>query len=355
MRKFILSAACIVASAFFAGCSKDSTIADETKNTDTLAQSEVMVVFSPDQLGDIGYSDLILEAIQEYNVKKEEYVASGKPRIDFKYISHNTDSATLADIKKWAASPYNSLNEKQQYSRRLLVLTMESQIDMLNGVKLSDNDEILLLDVNTNYADSLSASVADAKRVHVVNISVASAIKKYVGMIKMGGEYDAYKNGKPNMLYFLTLNNSYLNTDSIAESILPMLNDSLHFEMSYPDKGAVTSGTIPYAIKYGYMIAQKYYSDQYEKWNKYSIVSMRSASIGYLFYSIKSKVADYSMLFVDGTKDKTSLTTSYYVKRRFDNVLKEWIYEWVDNPLGNMPKTAWHGKWDGYCEDNLPE
>jgi hypothetical protein len=56
-------------------------------------------------------------------------------------------------------------------------------------------------------------------------------------------------------------------------------------------------------------------------------------------------------LQLDGTEN--TLCT-FYASRSFDMAMMVWLLQWMVAPE-SMPKMTWHGDWDGYVFDNIPE
>lgn len=327
-------------------CSKDSPVTEENHTSYT----EVMVLFSPSQLGDVGYSDKIFKGMKEYETSYDNNITNS---VDFSYISCDTDSATLNSLKKWATTAHSPFNADKEFSRRLLVLTMPWQVQLLDSIQLRESDEILLVDAQTDITDSLSTTHW-GKRVHSLNISAAASIERFITFVKEKGAFG--DNEKEKSLIFYPSLSTLARTDSIHE-MLQMKSTGNNIEVLEENIGITTKLTddfINILNETSYNIAQHYFSkDTYPDYNKYAIVNCRSANKGVEFYIIKDYVSQYSTLFIDGTENNYIITRTYYVSRDFSKAIILWINQWSRNSIGNMPKHQWHGEWDGFCTNNI--
>ncbi len=346
MRNLILFFTIIAASVTIVSCDKDTPVAE----AEPMNSAEVIILFSPQQLGDLGYSDKIFRGIKEYETSQANSAPNGA---DIGYISCDTDSATLNRLKKWAATPHNPLNSNQAYSRRLLVFTAQWQLNMLDSIQLGEGDEVLILDTKTDITDSLSTT-RFGNRIHALNISAASAIVKFITLIQQYGAFG--DNDKDcSLVYYPTLNYS-AHTDSIHEVLsarkqdnIIVLEESLNQINVNPN-----SSFVKYLNSLSFAMAQDYYTKEaYDQYNRYAIVNYRSANQGFAFYLIKDYANPYNTLFIDGTENNYNLTKTYYVSRDFGKAIKEWMSQWLQSSAGSMPRIQWHGEWDGYCNNNI--
>lgn len=347
MRTFIsLLIFLLTATITLVSCSKDSSGTEESHHT---RYAEVMVLFSPGQLGDIGYSDKIFKGIKDYEATYDNTVPNS---VDFSYISCDTDSATLNSLKKWATTARSPFNADREFSRRLLIITMPWQVQLLDSIQLRESDEILLVDSQTGITDSLS-NTHWGNRVHSINISAAASIEKFLTLIKENGAFGDNDKDK-SIIYYPSLN--YMaQTDSIHEILQQKTTSDINVVEEYmPVNPVQTDDYIRFLNESSYSIAQRYFSeDVYPDYNKYAIANYRSANKGFAFYLIKDYMASYSTLFIDGTENNYNITKTYYVSRDFSKAIILWINQWSRNSIGNMPKHLWHGEWDGFCTNNI--
>lgn len=343
MRTFFLLITCVIASFAFVGCSNDDDVAQgvQGKGVDT----QVLVLFSPYQIGDLGYSDNVFKGIMDFkNSLRDTSI------LDVSYISCETDSATLKALKKWAENPRNLLDDAQTYSRRLLVLTTEWQLDYLDSISLGDNDEVLILDCPTDVTDSLSTA-RFGNRVHALNISAAKSVARLLDVIHGGGAYrDEDKDS--SILYYPTLT-SFEHVDSIYEVLRSEESYKIKLSLHMASVRNYGANIMKYLTSLAYEDAMVFSErTDYDKYNRYAIVNYRSANVGFRYYMVKEILHMYSATIVDAS-DNTNMSHAFYISRKFGMALQKWIWQWYQTTMGGMPKLQWHGEWDGYCVDNI--
>ena len=128
----------LLAAVLFVGCKSDE---DEPTPSKATSRVQVMTVFAPGQLGDMGYADRVMKGISTLK-------DTDKDDVEVSIITADTVETTRQMMKAWAAKRA-SIIDGATYSRRLMILTEPYMVEWLAEEKdqLQTTDEVLLLKV----------------------------------------------------------------------------------------------------------------------------------------------------------------------------------------------------------------
>ena len=129
----------VLAALLLTGCKSDD---NDTTPAKPRERVQVMTVFAPSQLGDMGYADRVMKGVSSLKNTNADGV-------DVSFIASDNVSTTRQMLRGWAGTTSSAV-DGAVYSRRLLVLTESYMVDWLVDVKsnLKETDEVLLLKVN---------------------------------------------------------------------------------------------------------------------------------------------------------------------------------------------------------------
>ncbi len=349
--KLLLASLLILATGWLTGCSNDD---DEKAEEPALrARVQLMTVFAPGQLGDMGYADRVMKGV---NTLMKSEVAGDS--LDVNFISSYDVESTKKQIAEWAEEKASHVNGAP-YNRRLLVLTENIMVDWLADVKnmLRPSDEVLMLKVNEADVKAAEEKLDMPGRVHGLNISAASSIRK---LEETREEYyklneEEYKGGVNIMRLYseelfnyrdsisqVLIEEKYEQVDSPAvlsvfqneEEIYNKDKQSFAFQMTY----SLCSGLLGFAETIDY--------------KAFAIVDCGAANSGAEFFLIDSN-AEKRVVVLMLDADPNPDLNRFCITRHFDRALSKWTQLWLTKPKGDMPLMEIHGGWDGYCTDDI--
>ena len=267
----------------------------------------------------------------------------------------------LAD---WTKSETSAI-DGATYNRRLLVLTESYMVDWLaeNKSNLKSTDEVLLLKVNEDDVKAAAQTLGMEGRVHGLNISLASAVKRFDDMRR---QYYQWTQLNPDSLpiYLIRLYDKQVMNyrDSIGETLttvssepldsvtLPIINQAGE---QYSNEYKVTAFEAAYHVcGYCYsLVYQKSEQDHDQGKKKVFVISdLGSANNGAeLFLVSTNQHILVIMLMIDAESNTDMIRFS--VIRHFDRALADWTQQWLNQVP--MPLMEQHGGWDGYCTDDI--
>ena len=311
---------------------------------------QVCVVFEPDELGDQGYADNVLRGIEQVNRIDP---ATGKERLDMRLMSLPTTAETSRQLNLWINDRANSFYPEQNYERRLLVLTHVSLLDGIDFSTFPEQDELLLLDADPNLAHSHTLQGL-GKRVHFVNISAADAARRYYRQCSEWADLndeDIFRNVCTIRWY---KGISY--QDSVDIAIQEMFDagvaegriDTMTVVEKEEDLKEYDNTNLR---QFGYTFAT-FIDMLHETMNFGSVIcDMGRASSGFDTY-IFAHSPEFITLLIDA--ESCLSKQRYAVQRQFGRATAQWISRWLDAEPQSMPTLQWHGRWDGYCTDDIP-
>ncbi|MBR4898031.1 MAG: hypothetical protein IKZ48_04515 [Prevotella sp.] len=343
----------LLAAVLFVGCKGD----DDESSSGKGSKVQVMTVFAPSQLGDMGYADRVMKGI---SILKD----TDKDDVEVSIITSDKVETTRQMLKDWVAKKA-SVMDGAVYSRRLLVLTEPYMVEWLAEAKdqLQPTDEVLLLKVNEDDVKAAAQTLGMADRVHGLNISLASSVKRFDDMRR---QYYQWTNQDPDSipLYLTRLYDKKVMNyrDSIPEMLTTLQSEPLDSVTlpiidkageQYSNEYKVTAFEAAYHVC-GYCYGLAYMrSEQHQDQGKtkvFVICDMGAANNGAeMFLMTTNQYVLVVMLMVDSETNTDLIRFS--VTRHFDRAVANWAQQWINKTT--MPLMEQHGAWDGYCTDDI--
>lgn len=331
------------------------------------AEYQITVVFAPGQLGDKGYADNVMLGVGLLNdyagkVKADSTLTADTDSCNVQFISTYDTDDTRKVLKSWAQKPANPFYEGE-YKRRLLVLTEYFMIEWLNDIKgdLRPDDEVLLLKVNEADVQRAASLYGLEGRLHGLNISAASPMRKYCRymewVIEALADYDPLFNIRVLPYYRLYDTDAVTYRDSVFETLKEEFGDNTEIRFNSILRKTDTS---TYSVLLGsnviqtaYQFAQRMYQAFNEDGYCFAIADLGSGKAGWNYYVFgQNGTLMYEMLMFDTNEVVTM--GNCYVFRRWDKVLYQWGQEWMNNKAGGMPRMRLYTNGE-MCEDNIPD
>ena len=347
---FILTGASILAS-----CS-DSKDGNDTPLEPAISHTlQVTMVFEPQELGDNGYADRVMAGLER--LRKAD-LEDNVENVNIQFISTYDDETTLELLVNWMHE-YHSPFSNQVFDRRLLILTEEYMTTWLDSISshLQSTDEVLVLKTVSDNIDYWAKKTGLGPRLHGLNITAASSVKKFLNMMIAKGytsspewrlsyllrkqdhrEYhDSIYETINDMFPELECNNYFVFTDDSTKSLL--VNDSKNNinEDIYLYVGLVHQ-LLEYVNLYGFTISDLgIYNSAYDYY-----------LMGTVYEESKSHL---QVLMLD---TEQNFIPRFCINRLFDKAIYEWVNKWWSLASGSMPSMTTHGGWDNYLKDNIP-
>ena len=309
---------------------------DDSSDTSMPPGIEVCIVFAPNELGDQGYADRVLEGMLLF---KQHLSAGDKNRVEFHYIAVSDTDAVRNELlrrNQQDTSPYT----RRAYERRLLVLTDRSLLHCLAYTPLSETDEVLVMNVAEQYF--LQTPKADwlGHRLHLLNVSAAEAARKFCRRIDSETTADSWRQREIRLLQ------GREQTEVLADSISQAVDEYFGDNISKQIYSTEYLGTGNEAFNYAYIMGIVVRNGSYAICNWASLNAALFANL-YLEGS-----DDAEVVFLDTEIDESSRLFPTIV-RHYDRALCQWLERWLMAPIATMPQKEWHGAWDGYTTDNI--
>ena len=361
----------LLVAAIATGCSKDNDDSEvPSPKTATGATMSVAVMFAPGQLGDMGFADNVLEGVYRLKVLDRQ---SQPDTLDVDYLAADDLESTKEMVESWFQNPYNPYTAKL-YERRLLVLTEPFMVDWVEPFKerFLESDEVLVMKVNQDDVAKAAQRLGLGNRLHGINISAASSVRRYCQYIKQAiqeaeeehkmavetGEASAddpdykplncndmflFRLYEPDMVTYRdsvyeVLSEELAKTDVLINSLATTVGDGIF-------SGEEQNSILQEAYKYG-----KVMDDLYdEEGSRFHFADLGSATQGLGYYFL-GKDSDVEVLTLD-----VELASQLCVRREFGTVLYNWAAQWMrSDAVGTMPAIQVFGGWNSnYVSDNI--
>ena len=361
----------LLVAAIATGCSKDNDDSEvPSPKTATGATMSVAVMFAPGQLGDMGFADNVLEGVYRLKVLDRQ---SQPDTLDVDYLAADDLEGAKEMVESWFQNPYNPYTAKL-YERRLLVLTEPFMVDWVEPFKerFLESDEVLVMKVNQDDVAKAAQRLGLGNRLHGINISAASSVRRYCQYIKQAiqeaeeehkmavetGEASAddpdykplncndmflFRLYEPDMVAYRdsvyeVLSEELAKTDVLINSLATTVGDGIF-------SGEEQNSILQEAYKYG-----KVMDDLYdEEGSRFHFADLGSATQGLGYYFL-GKDSDVEVLTLD-----VELASQLCVRREFGTVLYNWAAQWMrSDAVGTMPAIQVFGGWNSnYVSDNI--
>lgn len=346
----------VLAALLFLGCKSDDNDTVPSKPADRV---QVMTVFAPSQLGDMGYADRVMKGVSALK-------NSNPDQVEVNIIASDNVATTRQMLRDWAGTTSSGV-DGASYTRRLLVLTESYMVDWVADVKqmLKETDEILLLKVNEDDVKAAAQKLGMADRVHGLNISVNASVKRFDELRKQYCQITGLPTDSTSIDLIRLYNKGVVTyRDSISE-VLTELSPK-HQEPDpwtvvekageqYSEEYKLTAFEAAYhvcGIIHGLTRMRVDLAPGMSAFKSFVISDLGSANNGAeLFLVSTNQNILVIMLMLDAESNTDMLRFS--IIRFFDRALNDWAKLWVNQSVGSMPLMELHGGWDGYCTDDI--
>ena len=339
----------------FAACHKDD---DETPTPgEQPAQSsdnvvEIMAVFVPCQLGDMGYADAVMEGL---NVIKSIY-KMGEDSTNVRFLSPWDEEDMKESVKAWAQDTVSHILS-QTYARRLLVLTDPILASVLDTIKndLRECDDVLILKTSEADIDSIALKHNLGDRIHGLNISAAYSIRRYCqfmgSVVKVQKQlYDRDVSTDKITIVRLYDQDAVNYRDSIEETIREVFGDKVEIENNYSHYDLSTewfSSNVKLAYVYSEVLQSMYEMGE----SPFVIFDLGAANAGVDYWLLGRDFdgSTFYPLIIDG--NESYLAGRSHVRRQFGDALASWMGAWINSDTRLDKMTQYSGA--EYCKDDL--
>ena len=346
----------LLAAVLFVGCKNDD---DDSAKVAAKPRVQITTVFAPGQLGDMGYADRVMKGISTLE-------DTDKDDVELSIIATNNVETTRQTMKDWVAKKA-SVMDGAVYSRRLLILTEPYMVEWLAEAKdqLQPTDEVLLLKVNEDDVKAAAQTLGMADRVHGLNISVASSVKRFDDMRRQ--YYQSTDQNPDSIPLYLTrlYDKKVMNyRDSIPEMLTTLQSEPLDSVTlpiidkageQYSNEYKVTAFEAAYHVCgycYGLAYLKSEQNQDQGKTKVFVICDMGAANNGAdMFLMTTNQYVLVIMLMLDAETNTDLIRFS--VTRHFDRAVANWAQLWINQSQASMPLMEQHGAWDGYCTDDI--
>lgn len=347
----------ITALLFTASCSSSDDASDDVlppspPPVETKGDSvQIMVVFTPGQLGDNGYADDVIQGLYHTQFIEDTSKVSV---VDVDFIALYNMDDTWQAMRTWASSAANPFYD-ETYKRRLLVLPEPFMISWLQEVKglLQPTDEVLLMKVNEDDVNKAAADYGLEGRIYGLNISITEHVKRYCEYVR--GRITERVSSDPSVmpsLYCFRLFNeeNYVCRDSLTELFNEEVKNALDpievtlqsYFIAETPKGAGFSES----LQISYLESAYVYASTYEQFFNpqdscaFMVVDLGMANSGFDYHLMDRLQANYEVLMIDADPD--SSIDRKCIRRKTDVVLGNWLDNWVKNPIGAIPAFSFY-------------
>lgn len=347
---FILTGAGILAS-----CS-DSKDGNDTPLEPTISHKlQVTMVFEPKELGDNGYADRVMAGLER--LRKAD-LEDGVEDVNFQFISTYDDATTFKLLLNRMRENYCPFSGRV-FDRRLLILSEEYMTIWLDSISnhLQSTDEVLVLKTVSDNIDQVSKETGLGPRLHGLNISAASSVKKFLNLIIAKG-YHTTSQWLLSCLFRKQHLREY--HDSIPETIDDVLpessyktfyvftNDSTNSLININSKRSINEDIF---LNIGF-IHQIYEQADFYGFTISDLGIYNSAYDYYLMGSVYEESKSHIQVLMLDTEQ--NFIPRFCINRLFDKAIEEWVNKWWSLTPGSMPSITMHGGWDNYLKDNIP-
>ncbi len=303
--------------------------------------TEILAVFAPSQLGDDGFSDQILYEIQNFNLDTD---SSG---IVTQFVASDSKEETFDAVQAWVQKPQSPFYGNT-FDRRLLVLTAPELAECLPNIQLRDSDEVLLLNTSEKIIKDLD------ERYHVLNISVADEAMWFAnGIVNLARMHnEQFNTAVEPQIYIFRISKNIEYPDSIEAGVIKGLAGLgtltiYYLEDMLDNETASNEAVSKHRLNtLSYKFAEQFAQHSLDTQDKYlpgAIVCLGAFNRGFEYY-LRNK-----FLYVAGL----DVMMHYKIQRKYDAALHNWIAEWRQRPIGQMPKATWHCNGSQYSSEDF--
>ena len=348
----------LLAAVLLCGCKSDDD--DNTVQPRVTSRLQVMTVFAPSQLGDMGYADRVMKGVS--TLKQ----TASADEVEGSIIATDSVGSTRQLICDWAGTR-TSANDGATYSRRLIVLTEPYMVQWLANekYKLQATDEVLLLKATEADVQNAIQWLGMDGRVHGLNISAAASVKRFDDARRQYCSWNGL-DADADSLDLIRLYSKQVMTyrDSIDEVIteqspkhlepdaMYLINEPGELNNPRYNLTAFQAAYTACGVYYGLATMRADLSPGQEAYKAFVVADLGAAKSGAeLFLTGHSDRLAVITLMLDAELDSYMLHFS--IIRYFDRAVADWAQLWLKQPQGAMPLMEKHGEWDGYCTDDI--
>ena len=305
---------------------------------------EVMVAFTPGQLGDRGYADNVLSGVNMLSRFADMFADTLEVQFNVRFISPYSMDDLKQSIEVWARNAANPFMD-DSYKRRLLVLTEPYMTAWLADVKtyLRETDEVLIMKADEAYTQQVANTYGLGNRAHGLNYDLAPSIRLYCDNVRWMIDNPDYAPGffgdKPEVVImrrFNTKQNYYC--DGIEDVIRQQLGNDVNLTVyalaDYVQADDLSEQTNVAYIQAAYTAAAQL--DQHFQQTGYGFViaDMGTCNFGMLNYLLGSPLYHYEVVMLDSNP----YTYNYMAICRQGGAVMTWIADWMRQPTAAMPR-----------------
>jgi hypothetical protein len=346
------------------------------------AKLQIMVVFAPGQLGDLGYADEVMEGIVQM---QQQLKTDGVDSIDVDFIALYSFGDTRQRMCIWAARPFNPYSG-HDYERRLLVLTepyMAQWLDDINAL-LRPTDEVLLLKATSSEAQEAAAKYGSGQRLHALRIDIAPPICRFATYMKdqLSSMPEPYHDNEENkeksnddwddesgndnnwditipdhvrVYVFRQYASSVVQyRDSMTELLRQELGPEAEITELYVDDQLndqyYTEGAKSSYLEAIYQVTRWLEQQCHDEGFAFIIFDLGMWNTSAVQF-MQTAPENIEALLIDATSPH-DLPMSSKMKLHYCRGLKEWLYEWCNQPATAMPQNRTLG--NDYITDDIP-
>lgn len=356
---FVSFALLLTACLTFSCKDDDDDVPTPAPPVQTGAPLQVMMVFAPGQLGDGGYADRVFEGIHLLNALDNQM---GNDTLSVEFISAWDRQSTREAMIQWAEDRRNPYYGNV-YNRRLLVLTEPYMANWVEDIKdtLSLTDDVLMLKTSEDTIKAIGERTGLSDRLYGLNISAYDYVRSFCRYMReyvewAEADFDMTLSYEMIPVFRLYPDDEVNYQDSLYIAIQDELGDETMLEKNplsnAQGEGIFTNDYITSITTMAYNMAEnmKRYLDDYGY--AFCVVDLGAANTGWDYY-LFGHVNDRQRFLTLMMDTQQNTIEKYFIDRRFDKALELWVVEWMKH-RDMVPHMQWHGRWDDFCETNVP-
>ncbi len=312
--------------------------------TATGARLQVMILFSPGQLGDQSYADNLLTGVSALESLESKGLAPDS--VDVQFISLFSISDTKQALKNWAASANHPFYENS-YERRLLILTEPFMIKWITGIlsSLHSTDEVLIMKSDEAYIEKIASDYNLGNRVHGLNIDISPYIHMYCDYLRymkeenladFAGEYGISDGPvQVSVIRRYSEDQNYY-CDHIEDIVKEDLGDMVSVVPTTLSKNVEDE---EFADNMTFISAAFEFASLYDSWCRligygFMISDLGTCNSGIDYHLIGRTEKCYDVLMIDANP---SINGRMYVNRMPYYPISDWTKKWMQQAEGTMP------------------
>ena len=344
----------ILLSLAMTSCSKDDD--DEPMPSRSNAPFQIIVVFAPGQLGDKGYADDVIAGLNSLDDFDNNL---GGDSLDVRFIAPRN----LEDVRKWVASgSATDTYTKENYERRLLVLTEPYMVKLLPNIKdeLKPTDELLIMKLEEDDIAQIAQLYSLGNHVHGLNIPASASARKFCQYIRRWVQNSNIPESQMIQIpvYRLYENTAYPYRDGMMEAIQQEMGGRVEFVSyglsSMEDIGLFMQGSTQTMVEAAFEAAQSAQLSAESAGCPCVFVDLGAGNTGWDYYLLSQAYSLGSLWTLMLDAQEARRLNRFYISRHFGKALEDWVWDWMSKPVGTMePQVTLDDAF--YYKDNIFE